>query len=399
VTTVSVQTTPADAAECARILVDASRDRRTVRVAGAMTKSYIGESGDADEELRTSRLTGVVDHVPADLTVTVAGGMRIADLAAVLARAGQFLPLDPPHAEAATIGGVIAANSNGFWRARYGSVRDLLIGTLIALPDGTVVRAGGRVVKNVAGYDLNKLITGSFGTLGVIVEATLKVLPIPTATNGILASFARGADAFAAAERIARAASRAEAVVIERSGGRGAQGQGPLARSATDRWRLLVTARGEAPAVARAMTDARREVKARAGSVAALAGELSDLRELPARATDGALVRVAVPLAAQTAFADTAARLECFATLVADAGSGVLRMHLQGDDAAVIRDAEALLLAARMVGGGGRVERRAERLRARLSAWPTRPNGEVLMRRIKDAFDPAGVLEPGHSPA
>src|SRR5204863_9033321 len=154
---------------------------------------------------------------PADLTVTVAGGTRLADVAAALARAGQFLPLDPPHGDEATIGGVVAANSNGFWRARYGSVRDLLIGTRIALPDGSVVRAGGRVVKNVAGYDLNKLITGSFGTLGIIVEATFKVLPLPSAADGVVAVFAHGADAFAAAGAIARAASRSEANAVART--------------------------------------------------------------------------------------------------------------------------------------------------------------------------------------
>src|SRR5712691_3028392 len=205
-TAIGIQAAPTNAAQCARILADASRDRRTVRVVGGMTKSYIGDAQDTDTELHTSGLTGIVDHVPADLTVTVAGGTRIADLAGALARAGQFFPLDPPHADGATIGGVIAANSNGFWRARYGSVRDLLIGTRIALPDGTVVRAGGRVVKNVAGYDLNKLITGSFGTLGVIVEAILLVVPVTTASDGVVARFARGADAFAAASAIARAA-------------------------------------------------------------------------------------------------------------------------------------------------------------------------------------------------
>ena len=367
------------------MLADASRDRRTVRVVGGMTKSYIGDAGDTDTEIRTSGLAGIVDHVPADLTVTVVGGTRMADLAGALARAGQFLPLDPPHADHATIGGIIAANSNGFWRARYGAVRDLLIGTRIALPDGTVARSGGRVVKNVAGYDLNKLITGSFGTLGVIVEATLKVLPVPTASDGVVATFARGPDAFAAASAIARAASRPESVAVE--------------RTARDDWRLIATTRGAAAAVARAIADARREIKARGGSAAIAADELDELRELPARATDGALVRVAVPIAAQSAFADTAARLEGFATLVADAASGVVRVHVRGDDDAVTRDAEALLLAARMVGGGGRVERRAEHLRARLPASPTRTNGGLLMRRIKDAFDPAGILEPGRSPA
>src|SRR5437879_6903321 len=123
----------------------------------------------------------------------------MADVAAALARVGQFLPLDPPHADAATIGGVIAANSNGFWRARYGGVRDLLIGTRTALADGTVARAGGRVVKNVAGYDLDKLLVGSLGTLGVIVEATFKVLPLPETSDGLVAGVGRSAAAFALA--------------------------------------------------------------------------------------------------------------------------------------------------------------------------------------------------------
>jgi len=374
---------PADAAECARVLADAARDRRTVRIRGSGTKSYIGDIAPTDIEIGTSRLAGVIDHEPADLTVTVGAGMRVADVAAVLARAGQFLPLDPPHADEATIGGVIAANSNGVWRARYGAVRDLLIGTRIALADGTVARAGGRVVKNVAGYDLDKVLVGSFGTLGVIVEATFKVLPVPAASDGLVARFVRSADAFAAADAVIRGASRVEACVVERS-------EGPA-------WRLAVQARGSAPTVKRAVDDARREVAARQGKSNELGDELGQMRELPARAIDGALVRASLPLAASPAFAETAVRLESLAALVADAASGVVRVHLLGDDEAVIRDAEALLLAARVVGGSGRIERRAEQLRSRLSTWPTRPNGDFLMRRIKDSFDPAGILEPGRS--
>src|SRR5438045_6509856 len=103
----------------------------------------------------------------------------MADLKVALERAGQFLPLDPPHADEATVGGVIAANSNGFWRARYGGVRDLLIGTRTALADGTVARAGGRVEKKVAGYDPRKLLVGSLGAVGVIGEAGGKVRPVP----------------------------------------------------------------------------------------------------------------------------------------------------------------------------------------------------------------------------
>ena len=374
---------PADAAECARVLVEAARDRRTVRISGSGTKAYIGDVTQTDIEVGTSRLGGVLDHEPADLTVTVGAGMRVVDLAAILARAGQFLPLDPPHGNEATIGGMIAANSNGFWRARYGAVRDLLIGTRIALADGTIARAGGRVVKNVAGYDLDKLLVGSFGTLGVIVEATFKVIPLPAASDGLVAGFTRSADAFATADAVVRGASRVEACVVERSEGTA--------------WRLAVQARGSAATVRRSIEDARRELAARQGEPRDLGDDLGSMRELPARATEGALVRVSLPLAATPAFAETAARLESLAALVADAASGIVRVHLLGDDDDLIRDAEALLLAARVVGGTGRIERRAEHLASRLSTWPTRPNGDFLMRRIKEAFDPAGILEPGRA--
>jgi glycolate dehydrogenase FAD-binding subunit len=374
---------PADASECARFLAEAAREHHTVRILGSGTKSYLGDVGPTDIELTTTRLAGVVDHVPADLTVTVGAGTRVADLAAALARAGQFLPLDPPHADEATVGGVIAASSNGFWRARYGGVRDLLIGTRTALADGTVARAGGRVVKNVAGYDLDKLLVGSFGTLGVIVEATLKVLPVPPVSDGLLARFARSSDAFAAANAVARGASRVDVCVVERR-------EGPT-------WRLAVQARGTGATVKRAMDDARREVAARDGDADGLGDALAPMRDLPARAIDGALVRVSLPLATSAAVAETAARLERLVALVVDAASGVAWAHFVGDDDAVVRDAEALLLAARVVGGGGRIERRSEHLRSRLLTWPSRPNGDSLMRRIKDAFDPTGILEPGRS--
>jgi len=382
VTATALQAIPANAEDCAELLVRASRERRTVRIAGGSTKSYLGDARETDIELGTMAIAGIVDHVPADLTITVRGGSPLADVASALAVAGQFLPLDPPHGERATVGGVIAANANGFWRARYGGVRDLLIGTRTALADGSVVRSGGRVVKNVAGYDLNKLLVGSLGTLGVIVEATFKVLPLPAARDGRLGRFENAADAFAAADAILRAPARAESIAIARRDGA---------------WILLVEARGDAPAVGRCVADAEREVRSRGGSTDAFAGGLRDLRELPERATDGALVRLALPLAAQARLAETAVSLDTFRELAADAASGIQRMHLVGEDDRVVADADALLLAARAAGGSGRVERRAQRLRARLATWSARPHGEVLMRRVKDAFDPAGILEPGRS--
>src|SRR3990170_7695424 len=125
-----------------------------------------------DIALGLSRLNAVVEHEPADLTATVQAGMTLSELQRHLGGAGQLLPLDPPGGERATIGGILAANASGPWRHAFGSARDMTIGLRVITAEGRITRAGGRVVKNVAGYDLCKLYIGSLGTLGVIVEAT-----------------------------------------------------------------------------------------------------------------------------------------------------------------------------------------------------------------------------------
>jgi glycolate oxidase FAD binding subunit len=385
VTAVAAALRPATAAECASALAEASGARRSLRVRGAGTKSYLGELLPTDLVLETTGMSGIVDHVPADLTVTVAAGARLAELQAALAAHGQHLPLDPPHAETATIGGIVAADSNGFGRVRYGGVRDLLIGTVVALADGTVAHGGGRVVKNVAGYDINKLFIGSLGTLGVICEATLKILPLPVARAAAVARCAQPAAAFAIADALLRTPLRPAALVVEGT----RQG-----------WRAVVAAHGIASQVERAMTETARAAEEAGASTERVDEDamLGPLRELPATAIDGALIRAALPLAAQRSFAESAARLDTFERCVADAGSGLVRIHLRGDDDAVIHAADTLLAAAAIVGGSARVERRDEGVRARLGAWAAaRPGGDFLMRRIKEAFDPAGVLEPGRS--
>ncbi len=376
---------PATAAECASLLAEASAAQRTIRVRGGGTKSYLGELLPTDDVLETGALAGIVDHVPADLTVTVAAGTRLADVQAALGREGQFLPLDPPHADAATVGGIVAADSNGFGRVRYGGVRDLLIGTVVALADGSVAHGGGRVVKNVAGYDLNKLLIGSLGTLAVIAEATFKVLPVPPSRGAAVARCSRAAAAFQVADALLRTPLRPSALVVEGTR-RG--------------WTAVVAAHGLASQVERAIAEASRAAGAVGASVERSdeSATLAPLRELPATATDGALVRAALPLGAQTSFVESAARLEPFERCVADAGTGLVRIHLRGDEAAVVHAADTLVAAAHVVGGSARVERRDATLRERLGAWSgTQPGGDFLMRRIKAAFDPAGVLEPGRS--
>ena len=371
---------------CAELLRSCADGGRTVRVRGAGTKSERSVQDETDVVLETAGLDGIVDHVPEDLTVTVRAGMPMATLRDALASHGQFLPLDPPHvARGATVGGVISANSNGFGRYRYGSVRDLLLGIRAALPDGTIARAGGRVVKNVAGYDLNKLFVGSFGTLGVVVEATFKILPLPPVSRAASATFASAAAAFGAADALVRTSLRPTALVVE--------------RDASGSWRLVIAAAGEDAPVERAMVELRRVASAHAATVESIAdpeSALGPLREVLDRSTDGAVLRASLPLAAQVAFADACVQADPDARIVADAASGIVTVHLPGDSARV-GAADALFASARVLGGSARMERTPTRDQS--AADTAEPGGAFLMRRLKDAFDPRGILEPGRSVA
>jgi glycolate oxidase FAD binding subunit len=136
--------------------------------------------------IRIHKMNKIVEHAIGDLTVTVGAGITLVDLQKVLLEHNQFLPLDPSYPEAATIGGIIATADSGSWRHRYGGVRDMLLGVSFVRADGEIAKAGGRVVKNVAGYDLMKLLTGSYGSLGIISEVTLRLFPYPESSQTIV---------------------------------------------------------------------------------------------------------------------------------------------------------------------------------------------------------------------
>ncbi len=147
----------------------------------------------------TERLNQLIDHAAGDLTVTVEAGMMFSQLQAILAKERQFLALDPAYSSQATVGGIIATADTGSLRHRYGGVRDMGLGASFVRADGQAVKAGGRVVKNVAGYDLMKLLTGSFGTLGILSQVTLRLFPLPEASKTVLLTGATAAIAQARA--------------------------------------------------------------------------------------------------------------------------------------------------------------------------------------------------------
>ena len=177
---------PGTAEELARALHWAHDVGLKVAPRGGGTKLGWGNPLTAcDLVLSTTRLSRVLEHAWADMTVIVEAGCRVADLQRALAEHGQRLALDPLWTEQATIGGILSTNDSGTLRVRYGSLRDLIIGITVVLPDGTLARSGGKVVKNVAGYDLAKLFTGALGTLGVIVQAVFRLYPLPRESRSL----------------------------------------------------------------------------------------------------------------------------------------------------------------------------------------------------------------------
>lgn len=170
--------------ELAAVIACARKNRWRVLACGSGSKLTWGGLGKSiDVVVSTERLNRVVEHAVGDLTVTVEAGAKFSDIQTLLAKAGQFMAIDPAYPQTATLGGIVATADAGSLRQRYGGVRDMLLGFSFVRSDGEIAKAGGRVVKNVAGYDLMKLFTGSFGTLGILTQVTFRLYPLPKASQ------------------------------------------------------------------------------------------------------------------------------------------------------------------------------------------------------------------------
>jgi glycolate oxidase FAD binding subunit len=174
-----IEVSPANTNEISAILRYATENHLTVSPTGGNTKQAWSKPVQANIKLNLTRLNQVLEHPWQDLTATVQAGCTWSTLQQTLAQHNQFVALDPLWPKRATVGGILATNDSGALRHKYGSLRDLVIGMTLVLADGTIARSGGKVVKNVAGYDLCKLLTGSHGTLAIITEATFRLHPLP----------------------------------------------------------------------------------------------------------------------------------------------------------------------------------------------------------------------------
>jgi len=178
---------PHSQGELAALIAGANQNKWRVLLQGSGSKiNWGGLAKNIDIVVSTERINQLIEHAVGDLTVTVEAGMKFAHLQDILAKSGQTLALDPAAPESATIGGIVATADTGSLRQRYGGVRDQLLGITFIRADGQIAKAGGRVVKNVAGYDLMKLFTGAYGTLGIISQVTFRVYPIPESSGTVI---------------------------------------------------------------------------------------------------------------------------------------------------------------------------------------------------------------------
>ena len=386
---------PNDADHAARDLHACDQVLAAVAVWGGGTQMRLGAPPRGYEvAFSTERMTGLLEYEPADLTCRVEAGMRLRDLQATLRAQGQRLPLDPPHPERATVGGMVAANSNGLTRGRYGTVRDWVIGIAVAYPSGKVARAGGKVVKNVAGYDLMKLHIGALGTLGVIAEVNLKVQARPEAEATLLSHFEAPGAALEVGLQLARQyLAPAAAVVVDGASlpeflppPRTGEGRGG------GRWTLALKLDGYAREV-----DAARDLAIRFIRDAGSAVEELEIppafwdaaRDWSAPADEGVVLRAIVPL---TSSQRLIAAVPPDARVLAQPASGVVDVRVPAPSAVEtlsrLRDAAGaegqVVVAAAPVG-----------VKQAVDVWGPPPPGFPIMRALKQALDPNGILNPG----
>jgi len=374
---------PGNEQELARVLKLANTAGLALIPRGGGTKLEWGNRpARADVILSTARLNRVIEHPWADLTVSVEAGCTMAKLQGTLAKHGQRLALDALWPERATVGGVLSTNDSGTLRLRFGSLRDLVIGVTVALADGTVASSGGKVVKNVAGYDLPKLVTGSLGTLGVITRAIFRLHPLPRETRTISCVTANAAEA--------------QKLVLDLQNSKLAHSALQICWGAGMQPRVDVLFEGTEAGLAAQVQQAK--VLMGAATVGNGGRDVWDAREeVSSAGKSGGEFAVAKFV---TLPAELAEPLEMIAGLcsgelrwsVVVQATGIGWMRLKGAAAGI----EAVLrqLRADLEGRGGSLVL-AHRGASEFDAWGNAGDALPLMRAVKAQFDPQDTLNPG----
>ncbi len=387
---------PVNEEEVAAVLAFADREGLKVLTSGGGTQLGYGRPPTGgDLLLSTTRLGAVLEHEPQDQTIAVQSGVPLAELQQRLGRSRQWLALDPALPEGATIGGIVATNTSGARRLRFGGVRDQILGVRVVLADGTIAKGGGKVVKNVAGYDLPKLFCGALGTLGVVVAANFRLYPLPALSRTIL--LRAPSPAALCALVLAVNASTLVPTALDVIG------------PSADEDGCVLAVRFE--------SSVRAAVEDQTAALLTLAGELAASRRLLEgdeestfwrgldealwpRAADGhyAMLKASLlptEVAGWLAQLDACAAARGLATRWrAHAGHGTVFARLVGAPDALAAAVDDLRLAAASGRGSVVVQDAPPETLRIVDVWGTVPALDV-MRRLKDRFDPHGTLNPG----
>jgi glycolate oxidase FAD binding subunit len=355
------------------------------------------------------RLTRIVEFDDANLNVSVEAGVKLDALQAVLAAKQEFLPLDPGQSDQLTVGGLVQTNASGPTRQLYGSLRDWVLGLRVVLPGGERIRCGGKVIKNVSGYDMNKIFIGNLGTLGIVTEATFKLLPAPAARATVVGVFGQVSDvsamvrrtleSFLLPEALEALDPQALAILAPALGLEGARGFG-----------LAVSVAGSRETVERQVRDFTalfgegRALKVETLTAERMSAAWRAIRDVQAKLPIGRVIaKIAVPIGKTLDLLSAAEaqmrRHEWRGAITAHAGSGIVRVGIEAGAGSALEPLREALLSLRSeaeaLDGSLVLEVAPLSLKRSLDAWGRLREGFSVMRRLKAELDPHALLTPG----
>ncbi len=400
---------PANPDEISQVLKIANEEEISIIPWSGGTKIALGNiPKSVDVVLCMNRLDEIVEHDGANLTVMAQAGLTLENLQNVLKEKGQFLPLDPPRSSKCSLGGIIATNSNGPRRLLYGSVRDLLIGIKVVTPMGEQIKGGGKVVKNVAGYDMCKLFVGSLGTLGIITEATFKLLPVPEAERTVVVLFNTLSQAFEFAATVFNSPLIPSALEVMNPFALGMIADITGLFSNKNSYSVAVGIEGLKESVERQVSDIKSISKEKYVGLEILEGKehrrfwrsISDPEELSTlRKKKIIKCKIGVPISKAfdtfKNFEEASAMLEVKPFLISGAGSGVIYAFFSLDRVYDLTQFIKVQLSfVAQLGGYLILESAPTQVKREIDVWGRVPGGSELMRTLKRRFDPKGILNP-----
>jgi len=354
--------------------------------------------------IETNKLTRLLEHEAPDLTCQVEAGITLAELQKLLATKGQWLPLDPPDPAQATIGGILASNACGPKRLRYGTARDLVIGLQVVQASGEIARSGGKVVKNVAGYDLNKLYIGSLCTLGIIVEANFKLQPLPANERTLLLTFSNSQDIVQAIIAMLGSLLTPSAMELIDAGAASDMSDFFGLTLPTNGYTLALDFEGSLTTIERQLDEARLIARNNGALLGDdLAGAEQELFWNGVREhLEGVVTCKAAILVSQMAhylqtLDEICRKHRLESAVIAHAGNGILYIELRPGDATprLVAAITELRQQAHEARGSLVVERCPVDLKRLIDVWGKPGANFRLMQRLKEQFDPKGTFVKG----